>query len=53
VRAARVNRQALILLGPGLQDAETRSHLYHPRHGHRFRRLGRPDLYREAAGEAG
>ena len=35
VRAAAINRQALILIGPGLDDGDTRSRLYHPRHGHR------------------
>jgi precorrin-4/cobalt-precorrin-4 C11-methyltransferase len=47
MRAHRITRQALVLVGPGLEDAGTRSHLYSPRHGHRFRRLGRPDRYRE------
>jgi precorrin-4/cobalt-precorrin-4 C11-methyltransferase len=42
VRAERINRQALVLVGPGLADAGTRSHLYHPDYGHRFRRLGAP-----------
>ena len=52
VRQARVNRQALILVGPGLDgDGQTRSHLYHPEYGHRFRRLGAPARYR-AAGTA-
>jgi precorrin-4/cobalt-precorrin-4 C11-methyltransferase len=45
VRAEKINRQALVLIGPGLEDAGTRSHLYSPTHGHRFRRLGRPDRY--------
>jgi precorrin-4 C11-methyltransferase len=48
VRAAKITRQALVLIGPALQDADTRSHLYSPTHGHRFRRLGRPDRYRNA-----
>lgn len=51
VRAAKITRQALVLIGPGLEDAGTRSHLYSPTHGHRFRRLGRPDLYRRPEGE--
>jgi precorrin-4/cobalt-precorrin-4 C11-methyltransferase len=49
VRAAKITRQALVLIGPGLQDAGTRSHLYSPTHGHRFRRLGRPDRYPKRA----
>jgi precorrin-4/cobalt-precorrin-4 C11-methyltransferase len=48
VREARINRQALILVGPGLdRDGETRSHLYDPGYGHRFRRLGAPARYRK------
>jgi precorrin-4/cobalt-precorrin-4 C11-methyltransferase len=42
VRAHKINRQALVLVGPGLSDANTRSHLYDPDYGHRFRRLGAP-----------
>ena len=42
VRAAKINRQALVLVGPGLVDAGTRSHLYDPEHGHRFRAPRRP-----------
>jgi precorrin-4/cobalt-precorrin-4 C11-methyltransferase len=42
VRAQKINRQALVLVGPGLNDAKTRSHLYDPDYGHRFRRLGAP-----------
>lgn len=49
VRAARINRQALILVGPGLDDAQTRSHLYHPGYGHRFRRLGAGKRYGRSA----
>jgi len=37
VRAAGIDRHALVLIGPALADADTRSHLYDPRHGHRFR----------------
>jgi precorrin-4 methylase len=48
VRAAKITRQALVLIGPGLEDAGTRSHLYSPTHGHRFRRLGRAERYRAA-----
>jgi precorrin-4/cobalt-precorrin-4 C11-methyltransferase len=46
VRAARINRQALVLVGPGLRDAGTRSHLYDPEYGHSFRRLGAPKSHR-------
>jgi precorrin-4/cobalt-precorrin-4 C11-methyltransferase len=46
VREARINRQALVLVGPGLVDAGTRSHLYDSEHGHRFRRLGAPRSHR-------
>ena len=46
VRAAKINRQALVLVGPGLCDAGTRSHLYDPDYGHRFRRLGAPRSHR-------
>jgi precorrin-4/cobalt-precorrin-4 C11-methyltransferase len=49
VRQARLNRQALVLVGPGLLDAGTRSHLYDPDYGHRFRRLGRARGPRPAA----
>ena len=49
VRGARINRQALILVGPGLEDAGTRSHLYDPEYGHRFRRLGAPRSRRASA----
>jgi precorrin-4/cobalt-precorrin-4 C11-methyltransferase len=49
IRAHRITRQALVLVGPGLRDAGTRSYLYSPNHGHRFRRLGRPDRYRADA----
>lgn len=50
LRSRRITRQALVLVGPGLRDAGTRSHLYSPTHGHRFRPLGRPDRYRREAG---
>jgi precorrin-4/cobalt-precorrin-4 C11-methyltransferase len=53
VREARINRQALILVGPGLDDARTRSHLYHPGYGHRFRRLGAGERYAGRVGAAG
>jgi len=37
VREAGIDRHALVLVGPGLRGAATRSHLYDPRYGHRFR----------------
>ncbi|MGH2713179.1 MAG: precorrin-4 C(11)-methyltransferase [Thermoleophilaceae bacterium] len=37
VREAGIDSQALVLVGPGLRGADSRSHLYDPRHGHRFR----------------
>jgi precorrin-4 methylase len=42
VRAARIDRQALVLVGPGLAEADTRSHLYDPRFGHMFRKSPSP-----------
>lgn len=39
VSEAGIDRQALVLVGPGLRDARTRSHLYDPRHDHRFREV--------------
>ena len=46
LREAKLNRQVLVIVGPALSDAGTRSHLYDPGHGHRFRRLGTPEAYR-------
>jgi precorrin-4 methylase len=43
VREAGIDRQALVLVGPGLEEADTRSHLYDPRFGHMFRK--RPSPY--------
>jgi precorrin-4/cobalt-precorrin-4 C11-methyltransferase len=37
VGEAGIDRQALVLIGPSLREAGTRSHLYDPKHGHRFR----------------
>ncbi|MGH2987491.1 MAG: precorrin-4 C(11)-methyltransferase [Solirubrobacterales bacterium] len=37
VGEAGIERQALVLIGPALGKAGTRSHLYDPKHGHRFR----------------
>lgn len=39
VRETGIERQALVLIGPGLDPADTRSHLYDPKHGHRFREV--------------
>ena len=38
IRAAGFTRQALILVGPGLKQGGTRSHLYSPRFSHSFRK---------------
>ena len=41
VAEAGIERQAIVLVGPGLEDdSSTRSHLYDPAHGHRFRPAG-------------
>jgi precorrin-4/cobalt-precorrin-4 C11-methyltransferase len=37
VREAGIERQALVVVGPGLCGSRTRSHLYDPQYGHRFR----------------
>lgn len=54
IRAARINTQALVIVGPALSavEAEVRSHVYDPGYGHRFRPLGRPDRYRRRETEA-
>jgi precorrin-4/cobalt-precorrin-4 C11-methyltransferase len=39
VREAGITRHAIILIGPALREAGTRSHLYDPRHRHRFREV--------------
>lgn len=48
IRGARITTQALVLVGPALDEtaAAGRSHVYDPGYGHRFRPLGRPDRYR-------
>ncbi|MGI8846328.1 MAG: precorrin-4 C(11)-methyltransferase [Thermoleophilaceae bacterium] len=48
IRAAKINTQALVIVGPALDEsaAAGRSHVYDPGYGHRYRRLGRPDRYR-------
>ena len=38
IRAAGFTRQAMILVGPGLKQGGTRSHLYSPRFSHSFRK---------------
>jgi precorrin-4 methylase len=50
IRGAKITTQALVLVGPALdQGAEAgRSHVYDPGYGHRYRPLGRPDRYRKA-----
>lgn len=47
----RITTQALIVLGPGLAagEEERRSHVYRPNYGHRYRRLGSPKRYKDAA----
>lgn len=49
----KITTQALIILGPGLRDdeQERRSHVYRPNYGHRYRRLGSPAKYRQAAAD--
>jgi precorrin-4 C11-methyltransferase len=51
VRAARITTQALVIVGPALDQAAAagRSHVYDPGYGHRYRRLGAPDRYRSRA----
>ena len=48
IRGARITTQALVIVGPALDDdaAAGRSHVYDPGYGHRYRPLGRPDRYR-------
>lgn len=41
VAEAGISRQAIVLVGPGLSEAGTRSHLYDPEHGHRYREVVR------------
>jgi precorrin-4/cobalt-precorrin-4 C11-methyltransferase len=38
VKAHKLWKHTLFLVGPALSDADTRSHLYHPGHFHGFRR---------------
>lgn len=48
IRAERITTQALVIVGPALDEraAAGRSHVYDPGYGHRYRPLGRPDRYR-------
>ena len=48
IRGAKITTQALVILGPALDDDATagRSHVYDAGYGHRYRPLGRPDRYR-------
>lgn len=50
IKGARITTQALVIVGPALDDDSEagRSHVYDPGYGHRFRPLGRPDRYRKA-----
>jgi precorrin-4/cobalt-precorrin-4 C11-methyltransferase len=43
IREAGFTRQALVLVGPGLEAAGTRSHLYSPAFSHSFRKAERED----------
>lgn len=51
IRAHRITTQALVLIGPALQEDPDagRSHVYDPGYGHRYRRLGSPDRYTKKA----
>jgi precorrin-4 methylase len=48
IRGAKITTQALVIVGPALDDQAVagRSHVYDPGYGHRYRPLGRPDRYR-------
>lgn len=51
LRQARITTQALVIVGPALDETKAagRSHVYDPGYGHRYRPLGRPDRYRSRA----
>jgi precorrin-4/cobalt-precorrin-4 C11-methyltransferase len=51
VKAHRLWKHTLFLVGPALAASGTRSHLYHPGHFHTFRRAD-PQARRELRGEA-
>jgi precorrin-4 C11-methyltransferase len=55
IKANRITTQALVLVGPALQEAPCagRSHVYDPGYGHRYRPLGRPDRYKKATASDG
>jgi precorrin-4 C11-methyltransferase len=55
IKANRITTQALVLVGPALQESPCagRSHVYDPGYGHRYRPLGRPDRYKKAAAPDG
>jgi len=51
IRGAKITTQALVIVGPALDDEAIagRSHVYDPGYGHRYRPLGRPDRYKNRA----
>jgi precorrin-4/cobalt-precorrin-4 C11-methyltransferase len=55
IKANKITTQALVLVGPALQEAPCagRSHVYDPGYGHRYRPLGRPDRYKKATASDG
>ncbi|MCW3021621.1 MAG: precorrin-4 C(11)-methyltransferase [Conexibacter sp.] len=55
IKANKITTQALVLVGPALQESPCagRSHVYDPGYGHRYRPLGRPDRYKKAAAPDG
>ena len=55
IKANRITTQALVLVGPALQESPRagRSHVYDPGYGHRYRPLGRPDRYKTTAAPDG
>ena len=55
IKANKITTQALVLVGPALQESPDagRSHVYDPGYGHRYRPLGRPDRYKKAAAPDG
>ena len=55
IKANRITTQALVLVGPALQESPCagRSHVYDPGYGHRYRPLGRPDRYKKTAAPDG
>ena len=54
MKARKLWKHALVLVGPGLSAGGTRSHLYHPGHFHGYRRAREPGSRRALrAGDAG